>query len=82
MRHNQKFDYEGLCAEAANAVAQYAKSQAAVARELGVTRGAVSRALKEAGPTFSDLQRRIIDHLTAYRIEPEPVMFRVVRKDK
>ena len=82
MRHRQVLTFEELRDEAAAAVEQKAKSQAAVARQLGVTRGAVNRAVKEVGSGLADLQMRIIEHLTDYRIEPEPAMFRVLRKEE
>ena len=82
MRHNQRLTFEELRDETQAAVEQFAESQSALARELGVTRGAVSRAVKEAGSALSSLQCRIIEHLTGYRVEEEvEVSFRALRKE-
>ena len=82
MRHNQRLTFEDLRDETKTAVEGFATSQAALARELGVTRGAVNRAMKEAGPALASLQGRIIEHLTGYRIEEEvEVTFRALRKE-
>ncbi len=82
MRHNQRLTFEDLRDETRAAVEQFAASQAALARELGVTRGAVSRAMKEAGPALASLQRRIVEHLTGYRIEEKvEVTFRALRSE-
>lgn len=78
VRNNQRLTYEQLRDEVASAVADYAESQAALARELDVTRGAVNRAVKEAGPMLVRLQKRIIEHLTEYHIEDT---FTVRRKE-
>jgi len=69
MRDGTELDFEGLRKEAAAAVEDAGRSQSEVARELDVHRSAVSRAVKESGPRLSELQRRIIRHLTPYRIE-------------
>ena len=76
MRKGQKLDYEALRREAKAAIEGSGKSQAQVGRELGVSRGAVSRAVKETGSKLASLQRRIIEHLTDYRLEEE-TRFRV-----
>lgn len=79
VRHRQILDFEGLRQEASTAIKEAGLSQAEVARALNVSKGAVSRALKEDGPGWqADLQIRIIEHLTDYQITPE---FRVLRKD-
>lgn len=78
MRKGQKLDFEALRREALAAIEQSGKSQSQVGRELDVSRGAVSRAVKEAGSKLASLQRRIIEHLTAYRLEEE-TRFRVHR---
>jgi predicted transcriptional regulator len=69
MREGTELTPEMLRDEAAAAVERSGQSQAAVARELGVHRSAVSRAVKEVSPNFYKLQRRIIEHLTPYRLE-------------
>ena len=81
MRHNQLLDFVALRDEAADAVEQSPKTQVQVAEDLDVTKGAISRAIKEAGPNFANLQRRIVDLLTPYRVERD-VIFRAVRKDR
>lgn len=62
-------DYEALRREATQTVEQSGSTQTEIANELEVTAGALSRALSESGPKFSRLQRRILQHLTPYRIE-------------
>ena len=53
------------------------KSQAQAGRELGVSRGAVSRAVKEAGSKVARPSApHHIEHLTGYRLEEE-TRFRV-----
>lgn len=71
MQSGQVLDYEALCRETEAAVERSGKSQSQVGRELGVSRGAVSRAVKEAGSKLASLQCRIIEHLTPYRLDEE-----------
>ncbi len=78
MQSGQELDYESLRRETEAAVERSGKSQSQVGRELGVSRGAVSRAVKEAGSKLSSLQCRIIEHLTPYRLDEE-TRFRVRR---
>lgn len=82
MRHNEKLDYDKLRAEAEAAVEESGKKRIEIASELGVSSGAITRALKEPGSKFSELQKRIVEHLTDYRIDEENyTIFRVQRKD-
>jgi predicted transcriptional regulator len=83
MRHNQKLSYDELRDEAAAAVDAYDGTQTEIAEQLGVTRGAVSRALKEEGSSLAGLQIRILELLRpGYTLEKEEqVWFRVQRKD-
>lgn len=76
MRHNQRLTAEQLRQAAADAVKRSTRNQVDVARKLGVTEGAVSRALKEEGTHLAELQRRIIELLTPYTVEREPQMWR------
>jgi predicted transcriptional regulator len=69
IRDGTEMDYEQLRAEAAAAVTDAAETQREVAMALGVAESSVSRALKEPGPKFQELQTRIIERLTPYRIE-------------
>lgn len=78
MQSGQELDHEALRRETEAAVERSGKSQSQVGRELGVSRGAVSRAVKEAGGKLSNLQCRIIEHLTPYRLDEE-TRFRVRR---
>jgi len=80
MREGMEMDYEALCDEASRIVAESNYSQTKLADELGVSTGAMSRALSESGPKFSRLQRRILERLTPYQVE-EHVVFRVESKD-
>jgi predicted transcriptional regulator len=83
MRHNQKLSYDELRDEAAAAVDNYDGTQTEIAEQLDVTRGAVSRALKEEGSSLAGLQMRILELLRPeYALEKEEqVWFRVRRKD-
>ena len=76
MRHNQRLTVEELREEAFTAISNSGKRQADVARDLDVTEGAVSRALKETGTHLAGLQQRIIEHLTPYQLEREPAAWR------
>ena len=83
MRHNQRLDYETLCDEAAEAVRLNPKQKQEIAEELGRSAAAISRAIREAGPKFAQLQREIIAHLTDYRVEENVIVeFRAVRKEE
>ena len=63
--------YEELQQATAQAIEDAGTSQAQVARDLDVTRGAVSRAVKEPGAKFWGLQKRILAHLTDFTVERE-----------
>ena len=77
--YGSKLDFDALRAEAMAAPEACGRTQTEIAGELGVHRSAVSRAVKTVGPKFQDLQRRIIEHLTPYRIERR-VVFEARRK--
>ena len=79
MRDGTEMDFDALRAEAARAVEASGHTQSDVAGALDVHRSAVSRALKTSGGKFQELQRRIIEHLTPYRIERR-VSFKAHRK--
>lgn len=80
MREGTRLTFEELRDAAAAAVERSGRSQAEVARDLGVHRSAICRALKESGPRLSKLQRRILRALTPYRIERQ-LYFQVRRGD-
>lgn len=69
MRDGTKMDFTALRDEAKTAVDESGKSYTKIGEELDVHRSAVARAVKEDGPKFQKLQRRLIRHLTPYRIE-------------
>ena len=71
MRHNERMSLDGLREATAKAVADSGKTQRQVAEDLGVTPGAISRALNETNSALAGLQRRIIEHLTGFRLEEE-----------
>ena len=76
MRHNQRLTLDQLWDETEKAFTASGKSQAALARELGLSEGAVSKALKKPEPgthRYAEVQARILSHLTGYQIEREPV---------
>lgn len=79
MRDGTEMDFSALRDEARTAVDGSGKSYTEVGEELDVHRTAVSRALKEDGPKFQKLQRRIIRHLTPYRVERQ-VYFKARRE--
>lgn len=74
-----KMDHDELRRQAARAAEDADLTQTQLARALGVSPGAVSRALSESGPKFARLQRRILEHLTPYHIR-ERVVFEVQRR--
>lgn len=67
---------------AADAVEADGGTQSALAARLGVTPGAVSRALKETGGSRAALQARIVEALTGHRVEELEVRFQLVRAEK
>ena len=79
MRHNQRLDFEALRQEAAAAIEHSGQTRAEIARQLDKDRSSITRATKEAGPKFAQLQRDIIGLLTEYRVVEE-TQFRAVRK--
>jgi len=80
MRDGTEMDFNALRDEAAAAIEQSGKTQTEIADALDVHRSAVSRALKTAGTKFQELQRRIIEHLTPYRIKRH-VTFKAHRRE-
>lgn len=80
MRDGTELSFEELQQETADAVEASDKSQSDVARELGLHRSAVSRAVKESGPRVQKIQRRVLRHLTPYRVERR-VYFKAHRED-
>lgn len=79
MRHLQRLDYEQLREAAAQAVEAVEQPQYQVADELGVSKGALSKALGNSGPKYAKLQARVVDHLTRYAVH-EVGGFEVQRK--
>ena len=63
MRHGQWLTFEQLRDEVKKAVGAYDGTQTDLADELGVNRSSISRAMNEAGPALSSLQRRILELL-------------------
>ena len=83
VQHNQTFDFEQLMEEAGRLLRNADYTQRELADELGVTRGAVAKAVTKAGPKFQKLQSRIIEHLSDYTVRKEvDVTFRTLRKDR
>jgi len=80
MRDGTEMSFDELRDETAAAVDESGKSQAEVARELDMHRSAVSRAVKESGARVQKIQRRVLRHLTPYRIERR-VHFKAHRED-
>lgn len=86
VRHNQALTTTQLWEQTAKAVEESGKSQSAIARELGVSPGAVNHALikpEDESQRYVELQMRILDLLTPYRVEREvAVRFRILRKSE
>ena len=80
MHADQRMNLEELRTATREVVAGSGKAQHELAGELGVTQPAISRAVNEAAPKLAGLQRRIIEHLTDYRIEVEKTVEYVVRE--
>jgi predicted transcriptional regulator len=66
---------------AVDAVVADGGTQTALAVRLGVTPGAVSRALKEVGGSRAALQARIVETLTGHRVEELDVRYQLIRSD-
>jgi predicted transcriptional regulator len=81
MQHGKELNLEELRGLVREAVSKSGKTQRAIAEELKVSPGAVSRALNEKGTALTSLQRSIIEHLTQYKVEVETV-YRLVREEK
>jgi len=83
VRHGSKLSYEELQEQARTVLNESDWTQREIADELDVTRGSVAKAVTQSGPRYQQLQMRIIERLTDYRMErEETVRFRSVRKDK
>jgi predicted transcriptional regulator len=80
MRDGTEMDHDGLRDAVRDALASADTTQRAVAEALGVSEAAVSMAKREAGSRRTELQRRILEHLTPYTVE-ERVTFKARRKD-
>ena len=83
IRHGSKLTYEELQQEAHQALDASDYTQQEMADELGVTRAAVGKAVTKPGAKFQQLQMRILEALTGYKVErQETVRFRTWRKDR
>jgi hypothetical protein len=83
VRHGEKLSYEELQERARTVLNESDWTQREMADELEVTRGAVAKAVTTPGSRYQRLQMRIIEKLTAYRIQrEETVHFRPLREDK
>lgn len=69
MQHGTKLDYEGLQREAKRILDESDYTQEAIAEKLGVARTSVAKAVTQAGPKFQQLQMRILETLTDYKVE-------------
>jgi len=83
MQDGMEMDHEALRREASRAVSESDYNQTKLSNELGVSTGAISRALSESGPKFSRLQREVLEKLTPFRIEKR-VLFKaeITKSDK
>jgi len=86
VRHNQALTTTQLWEQTTKAVEESGRSQASIARDLGVSPGAVNHALitpEDESQRYVELQMRILELLTPYRIEREvDVRFRILRKSE
>ncbi len=86
VRHNQALTTTQLWEQTAKAVEESGRSQASIARDLGVSPGAVNHALitpEDDSQRYVELQMRILGLLTPYRVEREvDVRFRLHRKSE
>jgi hypothetical protein len=84
MQKGQKLTYDELRDEVAAAIEDYDGTQTDLADQFDVSKVAVSRAAREAGPSLAKLQTRILEHLRPeYRLErEEQVWYRVHRKEQ
>ena len=81
MQDKEILDYDGLREAARNAVKASDLSQNAIAKRMGVTSGAMSRALNESDASFAKLLRGVVSMLTDFRVEDEStVVYRAYRK--
>lgn len=69
MQHGTKLDYEGLQREAKRSLDQSTYTQEALAEKLGVARTSVAKAVTQVGPKFQQLQMRILETLTDFKVE-------------
>jgi hypothetical protein len=81
MQKGQKLSYDELRDEVAAAIEEYDGTQTDLADHFDVSKVAVSRATREAGPSLAKLQTRILEHLRPqYRLEREERVWYRVRK--
>jgi len=69
VQYGTKLDYEGLQREAKRILDQSDYTQAALAEKLGVARTSVAKAVTQVGPKFQQLQMRILEALTKFKVE-------------
>ena len=83
MQKGQKLTHEELRDEVAAAIEEFDGTQTDLADELDVSKVAISRAAREAGPTLAKLQTRILEHLRPqYQLQREErVWYRVHRRN-
>jgi gentisate 1,2-dioxygenase len=82
MRHGTTLTFEDLRRETAEALESADETQSAVAEALGVAPPQITKAKTTTGATYAALQRRILEHLTPYRVEEQPVTFKARRKTR
>ena len=82
MRHNQRLTYEELRRDAEAVANSSGKTRKDIASDLGVSAAAVTLALGTPGGRYAELQMKIIERYSKYRVEKVevPVTFRVLKK--
>lgn len=80
MDERRPLTYDMLRQTARDAYQESGITQVELAQALDVSQSSISQALATAGPKFAHLQRRIIEHLTPYKVTEE-VRFYLHRPD-
>ena len=81
MRDGAELNYEDLQEAAYRALEASDYTQQELARELGVARTSLARAVTQPGTRYQQLQMRIIDTLTDYEVEKNITFTTRCKKD-
>ena len=81
MRDGAELNYEDLQEAAYRALDASDYTQQKLARELGVSRVALAKAVTQPGPKFQKLQMRVVETLTDYEVEKNITFTTRCKKD-